>query len=56
MPENKMVRAGGLEPPRAKAQRIFLPATTFAAARSAPSICGLDYPFAIAASDNRGMP
>jgi hypothetical protein len=28
-----MVRAGGLEPPRAIARRIFLPATAFAAAR-----------------------
>ena len=29
--ESQMVRAGGLEPPRAYAQRIFIPATAFAA-------------------------
>lgn len=31
-----VVRAGGLEPPRANARRIFLPATAFAAARGLP--------------------
>ena len=40
----KLVRRGGLEPPRAFAQRIFLPSTTFAAAFG---VCGLDYPFTL---------
>lgn len=40
-----MVRAGGLEPPRAFAQRIFLPATAFAAAARQGGVRGLDYPF-----------
>ena len=39
----EMVRAVGIEPTRAKAQRIFIPATAFAATRS--GVCGLDYPF-----------
>jgi hypothetical protein len=49
--KTKMVRAGGLEPPRAEAQRIFLPATAFAAAWDAgapTSVRGLDYPFTMA--------
>jgi len=50
-----MVRAGGLEPPRAYAQRIFLPSTVFTAAWGSPSICGLDYPFVIAASSIGGL-
>lgn len=41
-----LVRAGGLEPPRAFAPRIFIPTTAFAAAPK--SVCGLDYPFTIA--------
>ncbi len=44
-----MVRAGGLEPPRAYAQRIFLPSTAFAAlpvyAMRIGPVRGLDYPF-----------
>jgi hypothetical protein len=40
-----MVRAGGIEPPRAYAQRIFLPATALAATWGIPCVCGLDYPF-----------
>ena len=45
------MRAGGLEPPRAYAQRIFVPATTFAAVAGWSAIldvCGLDYPFTVA--------
>lgn len=47
--EYEMVRAGGLEPPRAKAQRIFIPATVFTAARleDQEGVRGLDYPFTI---------
>ncbi|MBA85713.1 MAG: hypothetical protein CML60_07905 [Rhodobacteraceae bacterium] len=41
-----MVRAGGLEPPRAYAPRIFIPSTVFTAARM--GVCGLDYPFTLA--------
>ncbi len=46
-----MVRAEGVEPSRAEAQRIFIPSTAFAARRrrfGAPRpFCGLDYPFTI---------
>ena len=47
-----MVRAGGLEPPRGYPQRIFVPATAFAAlpvrgAARSGEVCGLDYPFAV---------
>jgi hypothetical protein len=42
-----VVRAEGLEPSRAFAQRIFLPATAFAAAPE-QGVCGLDYPFTLA--------
>jgi hypothetical protein len=43
-----MVRAGGFEPPRAKARRIFLPATVFTAVQvEGPYVCGLDYPFTL---------
>ena len=38
-----------LEPPRAlNAQRIFVPATAFAARHG--GVCGLDYPFTVAAA------
>ena len=40
------MRAVGLEPTRAYAQRIFLPATAFAA-RAGRRVCGLDYPFTV---------
>jgi hypothetical protein len=42
----QLVRAEGLEPSRAFAQRIFVPATAFAAP-AACRVCGLDYPFAM---------
>ncbi len=46
-----MVRAEGVEPSRAEAQRIFIPSTAFAARRrrfGAPRpFCGLDYPFTL---------
>ena len=42
----KVVRAGGLEPPRAFAQRIFLPTTVFTAAFR--GVWSLDYPFTLA--------
>ena len=45
MTANQLVRAGGIEPPRGYPQRIFLPATAFAAATC---VCGLDYPFTVA--------
>jgi len=48
-----MVRAVGLEPTRAYAQRIFLPTTTFAAAQ-ALRVWSLDYPFALAARATLG--
>ena len=35
----EMVRAGGFEPPRAKARRIFLPPTAFAAIRRRAAGC-----------------
>ena len=41
-----LVRAEGIEPSRAIAQRIFVPATAFAAATD--GVCGLDYTFAVA--------
>lgn len=41
----RLVRAVGIEPTRAKAQRIFIPTTAFAAARL--GVCGLDYPFTV---------
>jgi hypothetical protein len=47
-----MVRAAGLEPARACAQRIFVPAATFIATSFAETgqgrVCGLDYPFTLA--------
>jgi hypothetical protein len=46
-----MVRAAGLEPAWACAQRIFVPATAFAArSRAIPRrmVWGLDYPFTLA--------
>ena len=46
---SELVRAGGLEPPRAYARRIFLPATAFAAALREPRVWSLDYPFTMAA-------
>jgi len=42
----RVVRAGGLEPPRDCSQRIFLPSTVFTAAII--GVCGLDYPFTLA--------
>ena len=39
------MRAGGLEPPQAKAQRIFLPTTTFVAARWAFVVWTIPSPF-----------
>ena len=44
--KTRVVRAVGLEPTRACAPRIFLPATAFAAAPDR-SVWGLDYPFTI---------
>jgi hypothetical protein len=41
-----VVRAEGVEPSWAYAQRIFVPATAFAAATD--GVCGLDYTFAVA--------
>ena len=43
---NRMVRAAGIEPARGYPQRIFVPATAFAAATN--GVCGLDYTFAVA--------
>jgi hypothetical protein len=44
----RSMRAGGVEPPRAEARRIFLPSTAFAApAGSATEVWGLDYPFTV---------
>jgi hypothetical protein len=45
-----VVRAEGLEPSRGYPQRIFIPATAFAARTGGASgaVCGLDYPFTIA--------
>ena len=40
------MRAEGLEPSRAFAQRIFVPTTAFAAP-AVCRVCGLDYPFAM---------
>src|SRR4051812_25182603 len=48
-----MVRAEGLEPSQRYPQRIFVPATAFAAAKPglmSLGVCGLDYPFTAAAS------
>ena len=42
-----VVRAEGLEPSRAFAQRIFVPATAFAAPAVRGRVCGLDYPFTL---------
>jgi hypothetical protein len=46
-----VVRAEGLEPSRAEAQRIFVPSTAFAALTRAlegsRQVCGLDYPFTL---------
>ena len=42
-----LVRAAGLEPARGFPQRIFVPATAFAAA-TIHGVCGLDYPFTLA--------
>ena len=41
-----MVRAAGIEPARGYPQRIFVPATAFAAATD--GVCGLDYTFTLA--------
>jgi hypothetical protein len=41
-----LVRAEGLEPSRGYPQRIFVPATAFAPPEG---VCGLDYPFTVAA-------
>jgi hypothetical protein len=41
----RLVRAEGFEPSRAYAQRIFVPATAFAAVND---VCGLDYTFTVA--------
>ena len=41
-----MVRAEGVEPSRGYPQRIFVPATAFAAAKD--GVCGLDYTFTLA--------
>ena len=48
----QLVRAEGLEPSRAFAQRIFVPATAFAAP-AACRVCGLDYPFAMSGTAAR---
>ena len=58
------MRAGGLEPPRGYPQRIFVPATAFAAPatrrRALRRVRGLDYPFTlprprIASGASRGL-
>jgi hypothetical protein len=48
-PSYDLVRAGGLEPPRGCPQRIFVPATAFAAppSRTRRRVRGLDYPFTL---------
>ena len=43
----QVVRAEGLEPSRAFAQRIFVPAAAFATPAVRDRVCGLDYPFAV---------
>ena len=43
----QVVRAEGLEPSRAFAQRIFVPAAAFATPAIPGWVCGLDYPFAL---------
>ena len=43
----QLVRAEGLEPSRAFAQRIFVPAAAFATPAVRGRVCGLDYPFAM---------
>jgi hypothetical protein len=43
----QVVRAEGLEPSRAFAQRIFVPAAAFATPAVRGRVCGLDYPFAL---------
>ena len=43
----QVVRAEGLEPSRAFAQRIFVPAAAFATPAIPGWVCGLDYPFSL---------
>jgi hypothetical protein len=50
-----VVRAGGLEPPRASARRIFLPTTAFAAARGTPARLWSGLSLRRAPDDSQGL-
>ena len=55
-PSYGLVRAGGLEPPRGYPQRIFVPASAFAAPaprKALRRVRGLDYPFTLPRSRTR---